>query len=57
MSDDYNWAQVQVRLIDLADEITKGFDTHMAKTEDKIDKQCEWFDRAYKALAKTVAGE
>ncbi len=57
MSDEYNWAHVQVRLIDLANAMIKGFITHEGTAEKTIEVQCKWFDQTYKALLKTVVGE
>ena len=59
MSDVYNFAQVQVRLIDFAERITQGLEdvTFSKKPEDSITDRTKLFDQAYKALIKTIQGD
>jgi hypothetical protein len=57
---DYDSAQVQIRLIELAREITKDFHIvghEKLAHEQIINTRTKWFDQAYKAVHKTVIGE
>ena len=56
----YDSAQVQIRLIDLAREITKDFHIvghNKLAHEQIINTRTKWFAQAYNAVQKTVIGE
>jgi|GEM_PF-3801547 len=49
--------EVKIRLIALAEEIAKGSIPTTQRGEAGLNRWLEYFDKAYKATAKTVASE
>lgn len=56
---EYDFAQVQIRMIDLAYKITSDLHSMIPTSapEKTIEERTRWFDQAYKAISKTVAGK
>ncbi len=50
-------SQVQIRIIDLAEKWSNETKHMGAASEDSINRQDKLFDKAYKAIVKTVSGQ